>query len=290
MKRIILLFGICISAVACATEPVGSEYEFPVTIIPTEDIPENMDLFLCIGQSNMAGRGILDESKGDYEPMDNVYLLDSEGNMVVATNPMNQYSTVKKNDPTPTTSDTTKIESLPLQRLSPSYSFAKKVAAETGRAIGLVVNAKGGTSIESWVPGHYLYDAAVERAKEAMKYGTFKGIIWHQGEADSSTDKVKNYPDNLKKMVDALREELGNPDLYFVAGEVAQWNRTADNFNNMIHGISDFLENADWVSSEGLTPLIDESDPHFNRWSQLVLGERYADKVLEHVYGATPEE
>ena len=27
------------------------------------------------------------------------------------------------------------------------------------------------------------------------------------------------------------------------------------------------------------------SDPHFDRESQLTLGERYADKVLEHVYG-----
>ena len=66
MKRIILLLSICFSAAIHATEPVGN----------------NLDLFLCIGQSNMAGRGTLDGSKGDFEPMENVYILDTEGNMV----------------------------------------------------------------------------------------------------------------------------------------------------------------------------------------------------------------
>ena len=275
MKRIILFFCICIYAVACATEPVGNDYEFPVTIIPSEELPE-MDLFLCIGQSNMAGRGTLDESKGDLEPVEGVYLLDTDGNMVKAANPMNQYSTVRKE--------------LSMQQMSPAYSFAKKIAEETGHAVGLVVNARGGSAIESWDPdegnGDTLYSAAVRRAKQAMQYGKFKAVIWHQGEANNSTsEKVEKYPAQLKKMVESLREDLGDPDLYFVAGELAPW-YTSEAFTDMIHTISDFIdENTGYVSAEGLTPLIDESDPHFDRESQLTLGERYADKVLEHVYG-----
>ena len=280
MKRIILFFCICIYAAACATEPVGNDYEFPVTIIPSEVLPE-MDLFLCIGQSNMAGRGTLDESKGDLEPVEGVYLLDTDGNMVKAANPMNQYSTVRKE--------------LSMQQMSPAYSFAKKIAKETGHAVGLVVNARGGSAIESWDPdegnGDTLYSAAVRRAKQAMQYGKFKAVIWHQGEANCGTlEKVEKYPGQLKDMVERLREDLGDTDLYFVAGELAYWykdhNGSADNFNNMIRTVSDFLDgNTDYVSTENLTPLIDESDPHFDRESQLTLGERYADKVLEHVYG-----
>ena len=274
MKRIISILCICIAAIVCARETVGTGHEFPKTIVPGEDLPE-MDLFLCIGQSNMAGRGTLDETKGDLEPLEGVYLLDKDGNMVPATNPMNQYSSVRKE--------------ISMQQMSPAYSFAKKIVAETGHAVGLVVNARGGTAIESWDPdegnGDTLYSAAVRRAKQAMRYGKFKAVIWHQGEANSAPEKVEKYPGQLKEMVESLREDLGDPDLYFVAGELAPW-FTTDAFKDMIGTISDFIdENADYVSAEGLTPLIDESDPHFDRESQLTLGERYADKVLEHVYG-----
>lgn len=160
MKRIISILCICIAAIVCARETVGNGHEFPKTIVPGEELPE-MDLFLCIGQSNMAGRGTLDETKDDLEPLEGVYLLDKDGNMVPATNPMNQYSSVRKE--------------ISMQQMSPAYSFAKKIAAETGHAVGLVVNARGGTAIESWDPdegnGDTLYSAAVRRAKQAMRYG-----------------------------------------------------------------------------------------------------------------------
>lgn len=240
----------------------------------TFEVMPKLDLFLCIGQSNMAGRGYLDESKGDFTPIDHAFLFTSAELWEAASNPMNKYSSVRKE--------------LIHQQMSPAYMFTKEVAAKTGKQIGVVVNARGGSSIESWRKGHSdkLYDEAVRRAIEAKKWGEFKAIIWHQGESNSS--KASEYPSKLKQLVTDLRTDLNDNNLYFVAGELAYWRgggSGSTNFNNMIKTISSFIDNSDWVSAEGLTPLIDESDPHFDRNSQLILGKRYADKVLSYVYG-----
>ncbi|MDE6348837.1 MAG: sialate O-acetylesterase, partial [Bacteroides sp.] len=81
--------------------------------------------------------------------------------------------------------------------------------------------------------------------------------------------------------------DLNLPYLFFVAGEIdflapdyqaSERNRI---FNDMIRHISDFIPNTACVSSEGLMPLIDASDPHFCTDSQILLGERYAQKVPE---------
>ena len=40
-----------------------------------------------------------------------------------------------------------------MQRLGPAYGFAKEMARQTKRPVGLVVNARGGSSINSWLKG-----------------------------------------------------------------------------------------------------------------------------------------
>jgi len=242
--------------------------------IVLERLPK-LDLFLCIGQSNMAGRGPMDKAQGDMEPIPNVYLFTPNGNWEPATNPLNRYSTVRKE--------------IKMQQISPSYGFAKKLAVRTNRPIGLVVNAKGGTRIESWTKGNAdgLYEAALERAIVAKKWGEYKAILWHQGEGNRSSAAVAAYPEQLRKMVGDFRNDIGITDLFFVAGELGQWrpNDGSKSFNDMIRGIDTFLDHATSVSTEGLAPIKgDIEDPHFDRPSQLILGERYADAVLEHIY------
>ena len=177
---------------------------------------QDYDLYLCIGQSNMAGRGTLTEETSGAIP--DVYLFNDRNEFEKATNPLNRYSTIRKE--------------LKMQGVGLAYSFAKTMATQTGRKIGLVVNARGGSSIQSNLPG-----------------------------------------------------------LFFVAGEIASWapnGQASENiraFNEMISHISDFIPNTACVSSEGLMPLIDYSDPHFCTDSQIVLGERYAQKVLENTSG-----
>ena len=97
--------------------------------------------------------------------------------MEPARNPLNKYSTIRKR--------------LDLQGVGPAYSFAKAITNKTGRPLGLVVNARGGSSINSWMKGakDNYYDEALSRIRQAMKFGTLKAIIWHQGESDSNAQR-----------------------------------------------------------------------------------------------------
>lgn len=235
----------------------------------TFDPIPSLDLYLCIGQSNMAGRGTL--HVGLMDTLKLVYLLNDICQFEQAVNPLNKYSTIRKE--------------IAMQQLSPCYSFAKEMVKETGKPVGLIVNARGGSSIKEWMKGakENYYGEALKRVHAATKYGQIKAILWHQGEADVCCPE--EYRKILTQFVKDLREDLKNPTLFFVAGEVSRWDWTRNkegtsHFNQMISSISSFIPYSACVSSIGLTPLKDESDPHFDAESQLILGKRYANKIL----------
>lgn len=236
-----------------------------------ENVPSSFDLYVCIGQSNMAGRATLTPEVMDT--LQNVYLLNDKGNFEPAVNPLNRYSTVRKD--------------LSMQRLGPAYGFAKEMARQTKRPVGLVVNARGGPSINSWLKGSKdgYYEEALSRVRIAMKQGgVLKAILWHQGEADCSNPEA--YKQKLISLVKDLREDLGMPNLPVIVGQISQWNWTKREagtvpFNQMIKKVSSFIPYSDWVSSKGLGWYKDEKDPHFNTEAQLLLGKRYAKKVLK---------
>ena len=233
---------------------------------------DKFDIYLCIGQSNMAGRGYLEPMYMDT--LNGVYLLNSGDVFEEAVNPFNRYSSIRKE--------------LPMQRVSISYAFAKRMAEESGREIGLVVNARGGSAIESWGKGAKdgYFEEAVIRVKEAMKYGELKGIIWHQGEANYKSPE--SYLPKLKLLVETLRNELKSPDVPFIFGEISRWNWTKREggtkpFNKMLRKATSEIDNSYCISSKGLTPMIDKDDPHFSAASQVIFGERYADVMLDVV-------
>lgn len=231
------------------------------------------DVFLLIGQSNMAGRGKLLEAD-TLKDIKGVWLLNSEGKPEPARNPLNKYSSIRK--------------SYKMQQMSPGYGFATKLHRVTGRNILLVHNARGGTKVSWWLPeSDYAdpnyYSEAVRRAKAAMKYGKLRAILWHQGCGDSGANNRPLYMERLAKLAENLRKDLNAPDVPFIAGELAYWRNTE--MNKVIRTISHHIPNSDYVSAEGCDMLKDESDPHFGREGQLLIGERYADKVLKMVYG-----
>lgn len=238
---------------------------------------DDYDVFLLIGQSNMAGRAYMTE--GDDEVIDGkVFLLDDDGQVVPARNPLNRYSSIRKD--------------LSMQGICPGLGFSKKLAAKTGRKILLVVNARGGTTMAQWAKGEEgegYYEEAVRRARQAMRYGTLKAILWHQGCGDVYRTDV--YMERLSAFVSELRSDLGT-DAPFIAGELGRWRGHVAAFNGMLHTISDHIPGSGWVSSEGCLPIAtkasngepDLRNAHFDRNSQIILGERYADAVLGICY------
>ena len=229
-----------------------------------------MDLFLAIGQSNMSGRAPYDDCAG---PMENVYLLTPNAGMEISSNPMNKYSNVRKD--------------ISVQGQGPHYMFALAIRDSLpDRTIGMVVNAQGGTSLNVWYkPGKTNYDKTVERARKAFKWGEYKGIIWHQGESDVTeglTDNYATYRAHIAEMVGHLRQDLENDTLWFITGELRHRDKTTTFNEVVVHSTAEYIPYSDYVTSEGTSTLSD--DTHWDSPSVQIMGKRYAEKMLLHVY------
>lgn len=220
---------------------------------------KGLDIYLVIGQSNMAGRAVIRDV--DTTSIEGSYLFtgDTLNPWVSTTNPLNRYSSVRKE--------------ISMQRLGPSYAFAQSMSAEPStNEIGLVVNAKGGTKIVQWLPGTDLYQAAINQTHKALKFGKLKGIIWHQGESDWHPIRVDIYLGRLEILINALREEFDDPSLPFVAGQLYE-NGNRQAFNEMILQLPNFISNTGVVTSEGTNS---PDGTHFDSESAILLGNRYA--------------
>jgi len=223
---------------------------------------DEIQIFLCIGQSNMAGRADIEPKDTTSHP--NVFVFNSEGEWESAKNPMNQYSTIRKG--------------MSMQRLSPSWSFSQTLAKEyPNQQIGLVVNAKGGSSINEWKKGSKFYNESLIRALQAQKTGALKAIIWHQGESDQG--QWEEYADKFDSLVYYFRKDLSQPDLKVIVGEIGKWRESATQINEVLRSLPQRLANVQTASAEGLTHKGDNS--HFDSRSQRLLGERYAEKYIE---------
>lgn len=216
---------------------------------------KNLHVYLLIGQSNMAGRAAY--TAEEAKPIDRCYLLNDKDTWEPATNPLNRHSTIRKG--------------LKMQKMNPGYTFAKAMLKKDKKgAIGLVVNAKGGSKIEEWKPGTRFYKEILRRAKEAQKTGTIKGILWHQGE--SNNGNPDGYLEKLEELITSLRKDLGVKDLPFVAGQV----NNVPKINSQIAELPKAVKHTGFVSSEGLTT---QDRWHFNAAGMKLLGERYAEEM-----------
>lgn len=219
-------------------------------------------VYLLIGQSNMAGRAELGEE--DKEPINGVFLLNDKGEWEAATNPLNRYSTVRKD--------------IKMQRMGPGYGFATAMRfLRPEETIGLVVNAKGGSSVMEWQPDQLFFKEAVKRTKVALETpgAELKGIVWHQGETDAA---MEGYLEKLKIVVDTLRKELGAEGVPFVAGQICENEEKPayKGFNERLPEISDVIEKSDYVVAADLSVF---DGVHFDPASQRLLGLRYAERM-----------
>lgn len=212
-------------------------------------------VFLLIGQSNMAGRAHLKD--GDDKPISGVVMLDDNGNWISASNPLNRFASNRK--------------VISMQRIGPGAGFAHRMHKSfPDRTIGLIVNARGGTSINLWKKGGALYDNAIKRVAQVPD-AKITGVLWHQGEADRND---KDYLAKLNTLVDTLRSDLKNPQLPFVAGEVFGKGHVNQVFASLAKSIphTGAAKASDLKVFDGV---------HFDRKSQLTLGARYAEVMLK---------
>lgn len=226
-------------------------------------VPEDLHLYLLIGQSNMAGRAEIPEYAKDI--IDRCYLLNDKSEWEPASNPLNRHSSVRKG--------------LGMQKLGPGYSFVREMLAKDKNArIGIIVNARGGTKINEWHGKSELYREARKRTKAVLNDGTLKGVLWHQGESDQGAADA--YLGKLQTLVANLRSDFNDPNLPFIAGQIHK----PGAINDQIAKLPETTHATAVATAEGLTTT---DGTHFDTKSQLLLGERYAKEMLR-VQAALP--
>lgn len=235
------------------------------TAQPATTVDSSFYIYLAMGQSNMAGRGEVTDTYAGMEPQ-RVYMMDKEQNWVQAHHP------VHFDKPT-------------VVGVGPSLSFGIQMAgSHKGQKIGLVPCAVGGTSIQTWKPGAYdkvtdthPWDDAEARIREAMKSGVIKGVIWHQGESDSAPEKAAHYAADLSRLIDRIRDLVGNPQLPFVAGELGHYKEVYGNINRVLVEIPEMIPFTAVASARKLEPK--EDGVHFDSPSADLLGRRMAKQM-----------
>jgi hypothetical protein len=221
------------------------------------------DIYLLMGQSNMAGRGVVEAEDKPEDPR--LLVFNREGKWVVAAEPLHW--------------DKPKIAGV-----GPGLAFAKAMAAaQPGVTIGLVPCAVGGTPLSRWEHGGDLYKAALARAKAAAATGTLKGILWHQGEGDAHPPLSGTYAQRLQQMIRDLRADLGTPELPVVVGELGPFligkkGSDAQTINDALHATAKALPNVACAEATGLKHKGDVL--HFDAPSQRDFGKRYAAAML----------
>ena len=227
-------------------------------------------LYILAGQSNMAGRGKITEQDNQVHPR--VYVLNKEKQWELAKDPVH-------------------FDKPGMVGVGPGLAFGKAMAGYKEHVrIGLIPCAAGGSPISSWTKGGYHdqtkshpYDDAIERAKAATKDGVIKGIIWHQGESDSTPEKAQVYQAKLEELIANFRQDLGNEKLPFVVGKLGEFyverNPNAESINEILERIPLTVKNRSCVDVAGLTCKSDLT--HFDTKSARELGRRYAEQMIK---------
>jgi hypothetical protein len=228
----------------------------------------NFHLYLLVGQSNMAGRGRIDSLSIPNNPR--ILMLTDKNQWAVAQDPLH-------------------FDKPKVIGVGPGLAFGQKMLTlkkDKNIKIGLIPCAVGGTSIDMWQPGkdaydgqYYPYDDAIKRIQIAMKYGVIKGIVWHQGEADSKKAKAKVYIEKLQNLITLFRNEIGNPRVLFIAGELGYYRERYMLINHELKKLPYMVPFSAVATAEGLIHKGDGT--HFDSKSARELGERMALKMHE---------
>lgn len=266
------LFFISLARADESTPPTAPPATVPGTPANPPSDKGKFDLFLLIGQSNMAGRAPVTDADRAAD------------SRVLVFNQLDQW--YSQGEPI-------HFDQPGRTGVGPAFAFAKLYADKNpSTTVGLIPCAFGGTSLAKWSPTskstqYYppdnLYNNAVRRARLAMQAGTLKGILWLQGESDSTPQLAPTYAATLAQLVAQLRADLGTPDVPFIAGEIGYFNYSkhpdAQTVNQQIDSLPTLIPHSGIVSAGDLKDKGDHL--HFDNASQKILAGRFLEIYLK---------
>ncbi len=265
----LVMLLICLSSLVHAQEE--TRQYFPKKIDFPEKLPPKKDvwIFIMAGQSNMAGRGVVEPP--DTLSNSRILTINRNNEIIIAKEPLHFY------EPN-------------LTGLDCGVSFARELIRQGNSiTILLVPAAIGGSSATQWLGDSLhrnvrLLSNFKTRVEAVKKYGTIKGILWHQGEADTEAKLIPEYEGRLQKIFAQLRLYCDNATLPIVIGELGSFSENQANWdliNQSIHRYVSTDKQAAVVNTDDLKPKDDKI--HFNSAGQRIMGERMAKTFLDMI-------
>lgn len=172
------------------------------------------DVYLLTGQSNMSGRGLVEELTAPERTADPaIQVYGNDEAIRPALDPLDdaagQIDAVSSD--------------AGLAAVGPGLFFARATRALRSRPILLVPCAKGGSSMAQWKPGggrDTLYGSCLARARAVG--GKPKGILWYQGETDAGVaDSAETWRTSFETLVASFRTDLRGSRLPIVIVQLA---------------------------------------------------------------------
>jgi len=240
---------------------------------------EPLKVFILSGQSNMVGSGTEAPREFRNQPIREVTLFQ----VPQQGRPLKRklvYNTRAK-----------KIASI-----GPELTFAMDVQEGLGEKIGILKFAIGGRSLAThFIPSvdeapedsgrrDHLWAELRRQILAVKKMGDveFAGMLWLQGERDIKEEgpSASQYADNLRLLIDKVRDVTGEPDLPFIAGRVNPPN-PGERFDQVRKGIETGggAENYAWIDLDEVPKNADNL--HYSSEGQLMIGKAFAAKMLE---------
>lgn len=260
------------------------------------EVDPNFYIYLCIGQSNMAGGdviiGIPEEEKSGIDARFRNMQTCSNGISPQIGEWRRAIPPLVRSNGSLTPADyfgRTLVEELP-----DSIRVGVVIVAVEGCSIQLFDKAQAASYISTapdWMRSAIAsynttlyknkpYNSLIYYAKKAMKDGVIKGILLHQGETDAYSDTWLN---TVQKVYNNILTDLklNAADVPLIAGEVvdAEQGGQCAGANNTINRLPSKIKTAHVVSSKGCTNCGDGL--HFSPQGYKLLGQRYAAKALE---------
>ena len=140
---------------------------------------QNVWVFILAGQSNMAGRGIVEPQ--DTVTNNRILSINKNGDLIIAKEPLHWYEPERTG-------------------LDCGHSFGKTIIKNLPDSISvlLIPTAVGGSSISQWLGDSLhrnvkLLSNFLAKIEIAKQYGIIKGILWHQGESDANEGNILHY-------------------------------------------------------------------------------------------------
>jgi hypothetical protein len=229
---------------------------------------ENVWVFIMAGQSNMAGRGLVEPQ--DTITHKRILSIDKSGQLIIAKEPLHFYEPERTG-------------------LDCGLSFAKTLLKKIPDNITILMipAAVGGSSVRQWLGDSLyrnvkLFSNFKAKAELAKQYGTIKGILWHQGESDANDKDIPLHEQRITKLFTRFRAVAGNNDLLVLIGELGSFSVNKSNFlllNEILHNYSAKDKNSFVISTKDLK---DKGDSlHFNSKGQRMMGKRFANAYLK---------